>query len=200
MAFAIELPYTIPADGQARRVEIKQYAIPAEYRHVAVPKRSEEVYLSAIIRDWEQYDLGSGKLQLFFEGTYLGTSQLAVEKTADSLQLSLGRDAGVLVTRTPNEDFRRRGGLFGGRQVTSRGYDIAVRNTKAQPIQLTLLDQVPVSGQGNIEVETELSDPATLDEQTGTLSWQLALAPGTERKLSFGYSVRHPAGERVYVE
>ena len=199
-SFDIELPYTIPADGRPRRVEIKQYAIPAEYRHFAVPKRSEVVYLSAIIRDWEQYDLLSGTLQLFFEGTYLGASRLEVEQTADSLQLSLGRDAGVVVTRRPNEDFRRRGGLFGGRKVVSRGYDIAVRNTKQQAIRLTVLDQVPISGQGNIEVEAELPPAADLDEESGLLTWRLDLPPDTERALSFGYVVRYPVNEQVYVE
>ena len=200
VTFAIELPYTIPSDGKDRRVEIKQYAIPAEYQHVAVPKRNEEVYLSALIRNWEQYDLISGGLQLFFEGTYLGASRLDVEKTADSLSLSLGRDAGVIVTRTPNEEYGRRAGVFGSKKVASRGWDIAVRNTKREPIQLTLIDQVPVSAQGSIDVDTELPEGATLDEETGEVTWHLNLAPDTERKVAFGYSVRYGGYERVYIE
>ena len=200
LTFAIELPYTIPSDGKDRRVEIKQYAIPAEYRHLAVPKRTEDVYLSAIIRDWEQYDLVSGDLQLFFEGTYLGTSQLDVTKTADSLNFSLGRDAGVIVTRERNEDYQKNTGLFNSKRTDSRGWVIAARNTKRQPIRLTLIDQVPISAQGGIDVDTELSDGAQLDEQTGEVTWQFDLAPGEERKVSFGYSVRYGAYERVYLE
>ncbi|CAH1002104.1 hypothetical protein LEM8419_03021 [Neolewinella maritima] len=200
VTFAIELPYSIPSDGKARRVEIQRYAIPAAYQHIAVPKRTEDVYLSATIRDWEQYDLISGDLQLFFEGTYLGTSRLDVDKTADSLSISLGRDAGVIVSREPNQEYRQRSGLFGGKQVASRGWTISVRNTKTQPIRLTLLDQVPVSAQGNIDVETDLAGSGRLDEETGEISWQLDLPAGTERKVTFGYSVRYGGYERVYLE
>ena len=200
LTFAIELPYTIPSNGKDRRVEIKQYAIPAEYRHLAVPKRTEDVYLSAIIRDWEQYDLVSGDMQLFFEGTYLGTSQLDVTKTADSLNFSLGRDAGVIVTRQRNEDYQKNTGLFNSKRTDSRGWVIAARNTKRQPIRLTLIDQVPISAQGGIDVDTDLPEDALLDEQTGEVTWQFDLAPGEERKVSFGYSVRYGAYERVYME
>ena len=200
LAFRIELPYTIPSDGRPRQVEIKQYAVPASYRHLAVPKITEDVYLSAIIRDWEQYDLISGDLQLFFEGTYLGTAYLDVEKTTDSLQLSLGRDAGVIVTRELDRDFRKGSGLFSGKRVESWGWDIAVRNTKQQPVELTILDQVPVSAQGNVDVDLELPDTARLDQQTGQISWQVTMPPGTERKLSFGYRVKYPTGERIFVE
>ncbi|WP_420459976.1 mucoidy inhibitor MuiA family protein [Neolewinella sp.] len=200
LTFAIELPYTIPSDGKDRRVEIKQYAIPAEYRHLTVPKRTEEVYLSAVIRDWEQYDLVSGDLQLFFEGTYLGTSVLDVTKTADSLSLSLGRDASVIVSRERNEDYQRNTGLFNSKRTDSRGWIIAVRNTKRQPIRLTLVDQVPVSAQGSIDVDTDLPDDAQFDGETGEVTWQFDLAPDTERKVSFGYSVRYGAYERVYLE
>ena len=200
LIFAIELSYTIPSDGKDRRVEIKQYAIPAEYRHLAVPKRTEDVYLSAIVRDWEQYDLVSGDLQLFFEGTYLGTSTLDVTTTADSLNFSLGRDAGVIVTRKRNEDYKQNTGLFNNKRTDSRGWVIAARNTKRQPIRLTLIDQVPISAQGSIDVDTDLPDGAQLNEETGEVTWQVDLAPDTERKVSFGYSVRYGAYERVYLE
>jgi uncharacterized protein (TIGR02231 family) len=200
VAFAIELPYTIPSDGKARSVEIKRYAVPAEYRHLSVPKITEDVYLSAIVRDWEQYDLISGDLQLFFEGTYLGTSYLDVSKTADSLRLSLGRDAGVVVTRELDETFRKQSGFFGGKQVDSRGWIISVRNTKARPINLTVIDQVPISGQGNIDIEVEVPTTATLDAKNGQVEWTFQLPAGSERKLQFGYRARYPAGQRVYLE
>ncbi len=190
--FDIELPYTIPADGTQHRVEIKQYTVPATYHHLAVPKREEDVYLSAVIRDWEQYDLISGDLQLFFEGTYLGTSRLEVEKTADSLLISLGRDPSVVVTRKPNEEFRSPGGFLSGKQVDSRGWTIAVRTTKAQAIDLTIIDQVPVSADGRVEVELTLPGSTVLEEDTGLVTWRYTLPPTSERKVDFSYVVKLP--------
>ncbi len=200
VTFAIELPYTIPSDGQPRSVEIKRYEVPATFHHLAVPKREPDVYLSAVVRDWEQYHLVSGDLQLFFEGTYLGTSRLEVERTADTLLLSLGRDPGVVVTREANKEFRVPGGFLSGKRVDSRGWTIAVRNTKQQPVELTILDQVPVSADGRVEVEVRLPEAALLDEDKGILKWKLTVPPSGERKLVFGYAVRYPAGQTVYIE
>ncbi len=181
-------------------MEIKRYAVPATFHHLAVPKREEDVYLSAVVRDWEQYDLVSGDLQLFFEGTYLGTSRLEVEKTADTLLLSLGRDPGVVVTREANKEFRVPGGFLSGKRVDSRGWTITVRNTKAQPIDLTILDQVPVSADGRVEVDLSLPEDALLEEDGGLVKWRLTLPPSGERKLAFGYAVRYPSGQQIYVE
>ena len=199
-AFDIELPYTIPSDGKPYDVAIRQFTIPATYEHYAVPKYSPDVFLTAALTDWEQYDLISGEMQLFFEGTYLGDSYLDVANTSDTLELSLGRDPGVIVTRTANADYRRRGGTFGGRRSERRGWALAVRNTKAQPIRLTLLDQAPVSGQSNVDVDTDLPDGVHFDGGSGRLKWELTLAPRQEWRTEFGYTVKFPRGEAIYVE
>ena len=200
VAFAIKLPYTIASDGKPRRVEIERYAVPAVYTHLAVPKLRPETYLTAALTDWEQYDLISGNLQLFFEGTYLGQSYLDVEQTADTLNLSLGRDPGVVVTRRADRDYRSRGGLFGSKQVEARGYTIAVRNTKDQPVQLTVVDQVPLAANDDIDIELDIPAGAVYDEKTGRVTWKLVLAPREERTLAFGYTVRAGRGERLYLE
>ncbi len=112
--FAIDLPYTIPSGTPARILPIQRFNLPAVYRHTAVPKVEERVFLSAIVRDWEQYDLMSGEMELFVGGIYLGSGQLEVSQTADSLVFSLGADPGVVVERSAAQRFDRNSGLFGG--------------------------------------------------------------------------------------
>jgi prefoldin subunit 5 len=200
LSFAIELPYTIPSDGKERGVAIQRFTVPADYRHLAVPKRTEEVFLSAVVRDWERYDLISGEVHLFFGGTYLGDAFLDVEKTADSLVFSLGRDAGVIVSREPDTDYRKRGGLFGSKRVESLGWTISVRNAKRLPVDLTVIDQVPLSADSRIDVDTDIPDGATLNEESGEVRWRFTLPPSQEQKVSFGYQIKFPDYERIYVE
>ena len=127
VAFDIELPYSIPSDGKAREVEIRRYDLPATYTHLAVPKFSPDAYLTAAVTDWEDYDLLSGAVNLFFEGTYLGSSAIDVNLVSDTLEFSLGRDPNVRVERKATEDYRERS-FFGARVTDSRGYTISVRN------------------------------------------------------------------------
>ena len=200
VAFVIELPYSIPSDGSPRNVEIQQHTVSTQYSHFAVPKLSPAAYLTATLTDWEQYNLISGDVQLFFEGTYLGESYLDIDSnTNDTLDISLGRDPGVIVTRTRDTDYRKRA-FLSGKQTDSRGWRIRVRNTKQQPINLTVMDQVPISGQSNIEVETDLPTDVVLQEQRGFLTWQLDLAPREAWTTQFGYAVKYPKGMRIYLE
>ena len=199
VAFQIELPYDIPADGRPRNVEINRHELPASYQHFAVPKVSPNVYLTAAVTGWEDYNLVSGEAQLFFEGTFLGTTQLNVDNTNDTLRLSLGRDQGVVVKRTTDREFKERAGFLSGKQVRSRGYVIEVRNTKAYPINLRVTDQVPISGQDNIEIDVTLPRDARLKEDSGIFNWEITLPPREERTLRFGYEVKYPKGMMLYL-
>ena len=197
--FDIELPYSIPSDGKARDVEIKQHKLPANYTHLAVPKLSPNTYLKAAVTDWEQYDLLSGQVNLFFEGTYLGNSVLDVSTTNDTLELSLGRDPNVIVTRKATEDYRKRN-FFGGKVSDSRGYTIKVRNKKKQPINLVIMDQVPVSADETITVKVDRDAYFRLNETTGILTWKQKLEANGSRETRFGYTVKYSKGLNVILE
>jgi hypothetical protein len=197
--FDIELPYSIPSDGKARDVEIKQHKLSANYTHLAVPKLSPNTYLKAAVTDWEQYDLLSGQVNLFFEGTYLGNSVLDVSTTNDTLELSLGRDPNVIVTRKATEDYRNRN-FFGGKVSDSRGYTINVRNKKKQPINLVIMDQVPISADETITVKVDRDAYFRLNETTGILTWKQKLEAGGSRETRFGYTVKYSKGVNVILE
>lgn len=200
VSFVVELPYDIPSGGEARTVDIRDYRVPATYRHLAVPKLSPDVYLTAALTDWESYDLISGELQLFFEGTFLGTSTLDVSNTTDTLSLSLGRDPGVIVLREKDLDYGRRGGVLSNKRVESRGYKISIRNTKDRPVNLVLRDQLPIPAYSEIEVNSDLPGGVKHNERTGILTWEIALQPRAEKDISFGYSVKYPKGQRLFLE
>ena len=199
VTFDIELPYTIPSDGRPRRVDIQRYDLPATYTHFAVPKLEGAAYLQAAVTDWEQYDLLSGELNLFFEGTFLGASQLDVSTVDDTLTLSLGKDPNVVVERTETGEFRERN-FIGSKVAESRAYTISVRNNKRRAITLVIQDQVPVSSDEQIEVKTDLDDEDALDEETGLLTWRVAVPPAGAWSADFGYAVKYPRHMWVVLE
>ncbi|MEI9808906.1 MAG: hypothetical protein WDO16_14140 [Bacteroidota bacterium] len=70
------------------------------YEYYSAPKLDGSAYLTAKIIDWQELNLLPGEANLFFEGTYLGNSLLDVLNAGDTLNLSLGKDKGVVVKRT----------------------------------------------------------------------------------------------------
>lgn len=194
--FRIETPYTIPTDGKPFVVNIQKSELPLEYEYIAVPKLDKDAFLTGRLPNWEPYHLLSGPVNIFLEGAYVGKSALDVQTGNDTLTFSLGRDKGIVVTRTQPVEYSDRQSL-GNKKTERSGWQIDVRNTKSTPVRITLEDQYPLSTTDVIEVTLEEASGATVDPATGALRWTFDLAPGASRRLDFRYAVKYPKKERV---
>jgi uncharacterized protein (TIGR02231 family) len=196
VSFDIALPYSVPSGGSAQLVDIQSHELPATYRHFSVPKLDNDAFLQAQVTGWEQYNLLSGMANIYFEGTFVGESFLDAGNTKDTLNLSLGRDKKLVVKREKITEFSSRK-FIGRNTVETQAYRITIRNTKKEPIQLTLEDQLPVSQDSQIEVEMGEAKGAVLNKETGKLTWQLSLSPSESRTLDLKYTVKYPKDKEV---
>ena len=197
--FVIETPFTIPSDAKAHTVGVRTHNIPATYKHYATPKLDKDAFLYACTTGWEDLDLLSGQANVFFEGTYVGKSFLRLDVPQDTLEISLGRDKGVVVERVKRKLSDQKAFIGGKRNVTV-GWDLTVRNTKGTAVDLEVRDQYPLSPQSEIEVKLEDKGGAVVDDKKGFLTWNFTLEPRATRKLGFSYSVRHPRDMPVVLE
>jgi uncharacterized protein (TIGR02231 family) len=196
VSFDISLPYSIPSGGNPQLVDISAHELPASYRHFSVPKMDSDAFLLAQVTGWEKYNLLSGTANIYFEGTFVGESFLDANNTKDTLSLSLGRDKKVVVKREKITEFSSR--KFIGRHIVETYvYRITVRNTKKQPIQLTIEDQLPVSRDSQIEVALQEAKGATPDKETGKLTWKMDLKAAEARTFDLKYTVKYPKGKPV---
>ena len=109
----------------------------------------------------------------------------------DTLQISLGRDPGVVVKRVLQKTYSQKR-FLGGNKTDTRVYDIIVRNNKREPISIKVEDQFPISTSKEVDVTKLNYENGVLDEPTQKISWQLSVAPGREAKINFGFSVKYP--------
>lgn len=197
--FAIQVPYTIPSDGQNHSVGVREEQLPARYRYYCTPKLDLDAFLFAKVTGWETMDLLPGPAHIYFEGTYVGESELDPSIAGDTLDLSLGRDQGVRVQRTKRKDFSQKQ-TVGGKRTDRIAWEIGVRNNKAQAVELIITDQFPVAARSEIEVELVESTGAQVDRPRGFLTWRQTLAPRTDRTWTFSYSVKYPKEADVRLE
>ncbi len=194
--FDIELPYTIPTDGQQHLVSIKKYDVPANYRYFAVPKLDKDAFMQAQITNWEEFNLMPGKTNVFFEGTFVGQGKLDFHSTSDTLNISLGRDKKIIIKR--ERDTKYRSVRTMGMSVHEAfGYSISVRNTRKEKVNLILQDQLPVSTESEIEVGDVETGGSTLESATGLLNWNLQLNPNEVQTVKYGFMVKYPKGKTV---
>lgn len=189
--YEIKEPYTILNDGKTYMADIDGYEVKAQYEYYAAPKIEADAFLTAKIVDWQELNLVPGEANLFFEGTFLGKSLLDVTNAGDTLNISLGKDKGVVVKRTLLKDYSSKR-FIGSNKTDTRKYEIVVRNNKQQPVNIIVEDQFPVSTQKEIEVQDRKYDGAKLDDDTQKLTWQMTVDIKKENKVNFKYEVKYP--------
>ena len=191
-SFDIDLPYTIPSDGQQHLVAIKKFELPATYRYYTAPKLDKDAFLQAQITNWEDLNLLPGKSNIFYEGQ----GNIDVRNITDTMTLSLGRDKKIVVKR--NRDTKLRSVKTIGTNVRETfSYTITVRNTRKESINLVLQDQQPVSNDKDIAIDERDTGTSEYNETTGMMKWALSLNPNETKTVSFGYTIRYPRGKTV---
>lgn len=194
--YAIALPYSVPADGKPKTVDIQQYSLPVRLAYYSAPKYDDDAFLQARIGGWEQYNLLPGRANVYFDGAFLTETSLNPTITQDTLAIGLGRDPQIVIKREQLRDFTSRK-TIGTNVRETRGYKIEVRNTKKEPIELTVEDQFPVSQNKAIEVVLAEGHGAAVNPQNGRLTWKLTLKPNETRTLNFQYEVKYPKDWQV---
>lgn len=197
--FAIANPYTVPTDGKQYMVEIGQFDLEASYQYYVAPKISTDVFLTAQLTNWNKYNFLSGEASLFFEGTFIGKSLINTQATTDTLNLSLGNDKNIVVTRTLQKELAGRQ-VFGSNKKETRNWLIEAKNRKSQPVNLLVEDQVPVSQNSDIQVDVQELSGAKLDTHTGKLSWNFVLNSQDDKKVLLKYQVKYPKDQSVIVQ
>ncbi|MGL4596769.1 MAG: DUF4139 domain-containing protein [Bacteroidia bacterium] len=194
--FDIKSTYDIPSDGRPYIVDVTSYNLSATYEYRAVPKIEREAFLLARITGWEQSDLVEGPANIYFGGTYVGQSYIYTRSVDDTLDLSLGRDQKLVVTRTKLKEFNSEKSSTTTRKETY-SYEMVIKNTRNAPVHVMLIDQIPISQDAEIIVTQMEVSGGNVDPATGFVEWGFDIPPGQTVKVVITYSIKYPKNKVV---
>jgi len=177
-------------------VQIQKYSLPATYEYYCAPKLNQDVFLLARVSGWDKYNIISGEMNLFFEGTYVGKSYINTKTTADTIEFSLGIDNNISVKREKLQDFSSTK-LIGLNKKETYTYQISIRNKKKQNIDIVIDDQVPLSSDKDIEVELLDISAGVYDKDYGKITWKYNLKPSETKEIKLSYSVKYPKDKYI---
>ena len=196
IVYKINNKQNINSDGKSNLVALKTYEMPTKYVYHSVPKLDQSAFLLAKISQWSKYNLISGKANIFFEGAYVGKTYINSGVTSDTLLLSMGRDASIVVQRKTIDKYTKTQLLSNNKKVRF-GYEINIKNKKNIPIEIEILDQIPVSQNNKIDVALEENSGAEYTENIGKILWKLKILPRKSKKVHFIYTVKYPKKQTV---
>lgn len=194
------------------------------FSHTVVAKYKPAAYLKAKLRNTSKLTLLKGSTGLTLDGTFMGRSSLPRCSAGDTFTMSLGVDPAIKVAYPKPDIKRSTTGVFtkGDNSVYTRTITLVnSRATAGKPVNITVLDQVPVSEDEKLRVDllhprisssgaVSTGQPgkegkdekdwgrasATLKKQ-GEVSWDVVLNAGRSARLTLEYEVAFPTGERV---
>ncbi|KAK4457812.1 hypothetical protein QBC42DRAFT_278240 [Cladorrhinum samala] len=195
------------------------------FSRTVVAKYKPAAYLKARIRNTSKLTLLKGSTGITLDGTFLGRSALPRCSAGDSFKISLGIDPGIKVLYPKPEVRRSTTGVFtkGDNSVYTR--TITLVNTRVaagKPVDITVLDQVPVSEDEKLKVDVivprgllagaaiatgwpgkegadgkDWGRAIALMKKAGEVGFEVSLNAGKSVKLVLEYELSLPTGERV---
>jgi uncharacterized protein (TIGR02231 family) len=188
-----ELPrrLTVPCDGQSHRGTIAMHEFPLRLDYQAVPRRTEFAYLRATITNDSGLSLLAGQANIYRDGAFIGAANLQQTAPNQEWKLFLGPDEQVrakreLTKREVDKSF------IGNVRRQNFAYKIELENLKPHRVELTVLDQIPVSRHEQVKVKPHHLAPQPETDDLGIMTWKLNLPAATKRELHSDYVVESP--------
>ncbi|MES2713620.1 MAG: mucoidy inhibitor MuiA family protein [Pseudomonadota bacterium] len=200
--FAIAGGSSIAGDGTERRVRIGESAREATLSARVVPAVEPRAYLQARFTHAGPAPLLPGNVALYLDGVFVGRTAIPLIAAEQPVPLGFGVDDRVVVTHLPQLQGNATAGwvLSGRRSVITRTALTTVKSTHTRPIEITVLDRLPVSGDAELTVEM-IAEPAPsardVEDRPGVVAWSWTARPNEERRIRFGHSVSAPQGRPV---
>ncbi len=196
MEFDINLSYTIPSNGKARIVSLKETTLAADYNYLIIPKLDSDAFLLARITGWEDQGLLPGNANIYFGNSLVARTFFNTTTFTDTLSVSLGRDKGIEVARAMLKD-KSSNKVIGSDRKVERVIEIEVRNARSATAEIIVMDQIPVSTDNSIKVNAGDLSGAELNELTGMLTWRKKLKAKDTQKFRFSFDVTYPKDRRI---
>ena len=198
--FAVPGKVTVTGNGDAKRVVLLTDSMEPALSSRTVPKLESNAYLYAKVRLPKGTPMLPGRVYLFRDGTFAGTANLPMLQPGEEHDIGFGVDDQVKVKYTVLEEKRGESGLISTSHNDSRNFRVTLKNLHERPIQVTVLDRVPVSQNQDIKVDyTGKTTPAktNFEEKRGVISFEAKLEPDEERILDYGYRISWPAAKSI---
>ena len=194
--FEVKLPYSIKADGSQKLMVVMNEKVEANFFHYMLPRMNKYGFLQAKIGDWENLSLLPGKANIYFQQTIVGSTMINPAVMSDTMELTLGRDQGIVSKRKKISEEERKVGLS-KRILKEYTFEIEVRNNTRSSVDLTLEDLIPITANEDIKIKMVEGNGAYLNDTNGMLTWKLKLKPNGKQIIRFTYSIEHEKNKPV---
>ena len=181
----------VRTDGRMVRVPIGTEHFAATPRIVAAPELSLNAVQTADLVNTGKQPLLPGKVLLYAEGAFVGTTETEFVAPGEGFSMFLGVADRLKLSRTLDP---KRSSLTwtGKRKRMQASFVISVENLADQPVACQLADRIPVSETEEIRVTGVRIQPEAKPDVKGLLKWDVTLAAKEKKEFRVEYTLEYP--------
>ena len=195
---------TVKSDGSNHKLPISSQILTAKFEYSTYPRSSAFAYLGSRVKNRNDLQLLSGRVNVFLAGDFVGTSSIDNIGPGQEFDLYLGLDENVKVKRDQIQkkvDDVLIGGIRSSNKKTTYQYKLMVENYKSRKIKVNLFEAMPVSQHERIKVKIKdvSLQPKEKDwkDRKGIWRWELELAPGAKQEIFYTFIIDHPRDMKI---
>jgi uncharacterized protein (TIGR02231 family) len=199
--YAIPGTADILADGTSKKVMIGNLEVSSKLVAKIKPLIDQQAYLVAITKLGGETPLLPGRANLFRDGAFIGTSDLAMLRPGQETDISFGIDDQMVVKHDIVKDEVGEDGVISRDSTRTRLTATSVQNLHKIPVSVMVLQTIPSSQNEDIKVqilpETRSGYDRDVDNITGQLRWNFTLQPQQKDEVRLGWSLSWPKGQSL---
>lgn len=197
LSYAAATRDSVKSGQGARRVALLVKSFPVKVARRVVPALADEAFLVAELKNPSREPLPGGQAQLFVGADPAGVAQLSLISPGESFTLPLGIDRALRPRRSVRMNTVEKG-VFNKDEITEYVVTTELENPYRTPITVRVSDQLPLSGNKDVEVRLLKSEPPVQpDPVKGSLDFVITVAAGSKTTVSYTYTLRRPKGYRL---
>lgn len=200
--YKITGPANVKSDGTHSKLLVGGFETKTWKQVQIKPQYGTDAYLVIKTKLKGDAPILPGQVNLFRDGAFIGKTYLPMLRPNDVEELAFGIDDNVRVKRNTLKNQRSVAGMITKESVIERHYVTEIQNLHKDPIDIAVLETVPVSKDKRLRVEilkdkTTQGYEADLHNVKGVTRWTQTLKPQEKSKVMLGWKVTWPKGENV---
>merc|ERR1719195_2406518 len=131
-SFVVERKVTINSDNQPHKVTVAVLDLAPSFMYFATPEQEEKVYMQVRVKNDSSYKLlASSKVAVFFNGSFVTTTQIRDTNPGEEINTFLGQDTSIKVEyKKLRAHHSQATGFMSNAQSTKYSFLTSVTNTK----------------------------------------------------------------------
>lgn len=195
---------TVKSDGSEHKLPVSSQILKAKFEYSTYPRISPFAYLGSRVTNSAKLQLLAGRVNIFLEGDFVGSSSIDNIAPGEEFDLYLGVDENVKVKRKCLEkrvDQTLIAGIPSRTKRITLKYRLSVENYKSKGINVRLFEAMPVSQDERIKVKIKdvslEPDEKDWKDRKGVWLWKLKLEPKAKQEIFYTLLIEHPRDMQV---